>query len=84
MQDLQINQRVFTKNGKTTKIKKIINTNKIKPVYDIIESGEDKNYFTNTVLSKNCSFVSDSETLIDGIFLSQMKQDWSQILLIHH
>lgn len=71
--DLKIGQKVYTKNGKCTKIKNIIDTGKTEAVYDLIDVGDDKKYLTNGILSKNCSFISDTETLLDGIVLSRLK-----------
>lgn len=41
-------------------------------LYDIINSGKDKCYYTNKVLSHNCEFVGSSNTLIAGSKLRSM------------
>jgi hypothetical protein len=35
-------------------------------VFDIIDAGKDKCYFTNNILSHNCEFLGSTNTLIDG------------------
>ncbi len=41
-------------------------------VYDIIDSGKDKSYFSNGILSHNCEFLGSSNTLIDGAVLQTL------------
>lgn len=41
--------------------------------YSPVEVGADHLYYANGVVSKNCEFVSDDETLISSIYLSRMK-----------
>lgn len=42
-------------------------------VFTLIEVGVNHRYFTNGVLSKNCEFISDDETLVDAVTLSTIK-----------
>jgi len=41
-------------------------------VFDIIDAGNDKNYFTNNILSHNCEFLGSTNTLIDGAKLQTL------------
>lgn len=43
------------------------------PVYTLVEVENGHKYYTNGILSKNCAFISDDETLIDSLTLSAMK-----------
>lgn len=71
--DIKIGEWVTCKNLKKTKVKNIIHTDKILPVYDLIEVEDGHRYFTNEVLSSNCEFITDDETLIDSFVLSKLQ-----------
>lgn len=70
--DLKVGDRVMTKSGRTTKVKNVFDTGRIAPVYDLIEVQGGHAYATNSIISKNCDFVSDDETLINPLTLSYM------------
>lgn len=42
-------------------------------VFTLVEVDNGRRYFTNDLLSANCEFISDDETLIDSITLSSLK-----------
>jgi hypothetical protein len=70
--ELRPGQSVFCGNGKTTKIKAITNTGKTEPVFDLVQVKNGATYVTNGVVSHNCDFVTDDETLIAPLRLSRM------------
>jgi hypothetical protein len=69
---LVVGDKILTRNGRTTKVKSITETQEVKAVYDLIEVEGDHAYETNSVISKNCEFVTDDETLINPLTLSYM------------
>ena len=69
---LKIGDKILTRNGRTTSVKSIKETEEIKAVYDLIEVDDGHAYETNSVISKNCEFVTDDETLINPLTLSYM------------
>ena len=71
--NINIGDDVLCKTGKSTKVKSITYTGVIEPVYDLIEVDGGHRYYTNGILSSNCEFVTDDETLIDAVKLTQMK-----------
>lgn len=71
--ELRPGQSVFCGNGKTTKVKTIVDTGKTEPVYDLVQVGEDSTYVTSGVVSHNCQFVTDDETLINPLKLMRME-----------
>lgn len=71
--DIPLNSFVYCQNGKRTRLKARTATGRIEPVYDLIEVGDGHKYITNGILSHNCEFVTDDETLINPRFLSKMK-----------
>ncbi len=70
--ELKIGQWVLTSNGKT-RVKSITETDSVEPVYDLIEVDGGHRYYTNSILSSNCKFVTDDETLINPLSLYQLK-----------
>ena len=69
--ELKIGDKVLSKNGW-----EIVTYNEIieEPIYlyDIINSGKDHNYYTNDILSHNCSFLGSIDTLISVLKLQEM------------
>jgi hypothetical protein len=49
-----------------------VNTDRIEPVYDLIEVQGGHRYYTNTVLSSNCEFLIFEETLINSVKLVEL------------
>jgi hypothetical protein len=62
---------VETANG-FSKILAIKQNQKLENVYDILDAGKDKSYFTNDILSHNCEFLGSAATLISGPKLRQL------------
>jgi hypothetical protein len=71
--DLHQGSRVFRGDGRTTKVKSILETGRTVPVYDIIEVRDGHEFVANGVLNSNCKFVTDEETLIDPLCLSRLR-----------
>lgn len=71
LSELSVGDQLLSKNGVTT-ITAITQTNKVKPVYDLIEVGTKHRYYTNSILSSNCEFLIYDETLISSDKLSKM------------
>lgn len=69
--DLIIGDTVLSTNG-DVKITSIVDMGRTEPVYDLIEVEGGHRYYANTILSSNCEFLVDEETLIDSIKLSDM------------
>ena len=69
--DLSIGDTVFSSNGYLALLSKE-ELHRTEPVYDLIEVENGHRYYTNTLLSSNCEFLVDDETLIDSIKLSEM------------
>jgi hypothetical protein len=66
--NLNIGDFVETQNGKTILLEKIYFNDEIE-LYDIVDSGVDKCYYSNGVLSHNCEFIGSSATLIPAVKL---------------
>lgn len=66
------NDRIMLRSGRFTRVKEAKLTGEIRPVYDLVEVAHGHAYETNSVMSKNCDFVSDDETLINPLTLSYM------------
>ena len=62
---------VETEKGYKEIVRVIANLNPEK-VYDVIDAGIDKSYYTNGILSHNCEFLGSSNTLISGAKLQQL------------
>lgn len=69
--DLDKKTEIYSKNGGCFLISKRIIRKKIS-LYDIINSGNDHLYYTNNILSHNCSFLGSSDTLISGVKLQTL------------
>lgn len=69
---LILNQEVVTKSG-VSKIESIIYTDKIEPVYDVIDVEDGHNYYTNGILSSNCEFITADSTLINAVTLLKLQ-----------
>jgi hypothetical protein len=61
--ELQIGDTVLSIFGELAVIS-IVNTGRIEPVYDLIEVEDGHRYYTNSLLSSNCEFIINDETLI--------------------
>ena len=61
--DLQIGDTVLSISGELS-VTSIIDTGRIEPVYDLIEVEDGHRYYTNSLLSSNCEFIINDETLI--------------------
>lgn len=59
--------------GQAKKVKEIIETNKVEPVFDIIEVEDGHRYFTNGILSSNCVFAGEESTLIASLTLQRLR-----------
>jgi hypothetical protein len=59
--------------GQVKKVKEIIDTNKVEPVFDLIEVEGGHRYFTNGILSSNCAFAGEESTLISSLTLQRLK-----------
>lgn len=66
-----LNHKIKTVNGYTQLQYKKIVYQEI-DLYDIVNSGSDHIYYTNGVLSHNCSFLGSAGTLIDGTVLEKL------------
>jgi hypothetical protein len=71
-EELRVGQPVYIGNGKTTRIKSVIFTGEMQPVYDIVGVEGDATYVTSGVVSHNCEFITDDETLINPLMLTRM------------
>lgn len=69
---LNIGDTVESLHGKTEITNKIY-LNKTEEVYDLIEVEDGHRYYTNSILSSNCKFITYEETLINPLFLAEMK-----------
>jgi hypothetical protein len=69
--ELQVGNSLITQNG----IKYICDiqyTDRVEPVYDLIEVENGHVYYTNGILSSNCEFISFDDLLIDSAVLNQI------------
>lgn len=73
VEDLQTNDMVLCRDGKETMLLSKAETGSIKPVFDLIEVDGGHLYYTNGIVSKNCDFVTDDETLINPLKLARME-----------
>ena len=69
--DISIGDTVISSNGSLLLLSKE-ELHRIEPVYDLIEVENGHRYYTNTILSSNCEFLVDDETLIDSIKLTEL------------
>lgn len=81
VKDLTNKNLVNTVFGKK-KIISIIKTDRVEPVYDLIDVEGNHRYYTNSVLSSNCQFISSDETLIDSEFLVSKLKSKQEIFSI--
>lgn len=63
---------ILRHDGKRTRVVDIINAGE-EMVYDIIEVNGGHTFIANGIEISNCRFVSDDQTLVDSLFLSQLK-----------
>jgi hypothetical protein len=70
--DLRIGDWVVTQNGRRTRVKSVRDTGRYATVFDLVEVANGHRYFTNDILSHNCSFLSSDETLINPLTLAHL------------
>jgi hypothetical protein len=70
--ELQVEDYILTSIGRKKLLEKF-NTNTIQKVYDLIEVEDGHRYYTNGILSSNCSFVTADETLINSMKIPELK-----------
>jgi hypothetical protein len=68
--DIKVGDHITCNSSELEKVSSI-SVNKEEVVYDLIDVEKNHRFFANNLLIKNCEFVTDSETLIDNIFLSE-------------
>jgi hypothetical protein len=61
--ELQLGNTVLSIYGELA-VTSIVNTGRTEPVYDLIEVEDGHRYYTNSLLSSNCEFIINDETLI--------------------
>lgn len=71
--ELKIGDVVCGENS-NVQITNIIDTDDVKPVYEVIEVQDIHSYYTNGVLSHNCEFITYQETLIDAMKMQEIKE----------
>ena len=81
VEKLNVNDLIATLHG-NKKILKITDTNKVEPVYDLIEVDGNHRYYTNDILSSNCEFISSDETLISSSYIHDNLKSVSEIFRI--
>lgn len=69
---LKIGSTIWSLGGEVS-VTNIIDLCRTEPVYDLIEVDNGHKFYANGILSSNCEFVTFEETLINPIFLSEMK-----------
>lgn len=70
--ELRVGQQVYCGNGKKTRITAIENTGCAQPVYDLVQVKNGAAYVTSSVVSHNCLFVTDDDTLINALTLTRL------------
>ena len=70
--DLTNKNRILTETGGYTRVKSVEFTNKTEKVYDLIDVNGGHLYSTNGIISHNCEFVADDETLIHPLCLNRL------------
>lgn len=73
LDEIQIGTQVFTGAARRTRVKSVVDTGRVEAVYDLVGVEGGSTYLTNGVLSHNCDFVTDDETLINPLTLAGMK-----------
>lgn len=81
VEKLNVGDGITTMNG-IKKIIDIVNTDRIEPVYDLIEVDGNHRYYTNKILSSNCEFISSDETLISSSYIHDKLKSKSEIFKI--
>lgn len=79
--DITDNLLIKTEYG-DKKVISCIKTEKIEPVYDLIEVNGNHTYYTNNILSSNCEFISSDETLIDSTYISDKIKSRTELFTI--
>lgn len=70
--ELRVGQMVYCGNGRSTRLKSVLATGELQPVYDLVGVEGEATYVTGKVVSHNCEFITDDETLINPLMLSRM------------
>lgn len=68
---INLHERIRTETGFTTLVFKEY-IDKCIDLYDVVESGIDKCYFSNNILSHNCEFIGSAATLIPAVKLRSL------------
>jgi hypothetical protein len=71
-EDLLVGHSILSKSGSTAVVQKLYH-DAVQSTYSLIEVAGGHQYYTNNVVSKNCEFVSDDETLIDAMTLTTLR-----------
>lgn len=71
--DLRLGDKVLAVGGNLAKVTEVVDTGRVEAVYDLIDVKGGHRYYTNGILSHNCEFVSDDETLIEAMTLARLK-----------
>lgn len=69
---IKVGARILSENG-VVRVEECGKTDRVELTYTLVEVGTEHFYFTNGILSKNCEFVSDEETLISPLALIGLK-----------
>ena len=70
--DIQVDDIIDTRDGFGCFVISKETINEKIELYDIVDSGEDHLYYTNSITSHNCNFLGSSGTLISGKKLQQL------------
>ena len=70
--ELSVGDRVLSANGAISIIS-IYDTGRIEQVYDLVEVEDGHRYYSNSLLSSNCEFIINDETLINPVALFDLQ-----------
>lgn len=71
--EIEMGERVYRSDGRTTRVKQVYSTGRYEPVYDVVEVRDGNQFVANGVMNSNCKFVTDEETLVDPLCLARLK-----------
>jgi hypothetical protein len=72
VRELRVGDTVLGINGELC-VTSIIDTGRVEPVYDLVEVEDGHRYYTNSLLSSNCEFIINDETLINPVKLFDLQ-----------
>ena len=75
IQNVKVGDQIFTQSGYQT-VQEIRAIEEPVQLYDLLNVNNGAQYFTNTILSHNCNFVSSGHTVIDGPILEWYKETY--------